>query len=522
MKTLNFFDSNGILGQPVFSSSTGKFESYLSPEKFIGEMDHSGIDCALVSHWDAINAHPSAGNAKLIEEIKGHNRLFPCWFVIPHHTGEMPEPKKLIKEMISKDVRAVRLFPIFHNFSMEEWSIGPLLKELEKNNILAIVHCPTDKLYDICRKHKKLNIVGLASLREIYPLLEKFDNLYASLEYYPDNNLVEDICRRFGAHRLVFGTRHIHPYDTHSNISANWVSGPTKAMVEYANISDKEKQMIAGGNLKRLLGVLSVPSVKHKPLSKLPCPIIDSHFHLGQLASKYKPGTDISSIIKTMDIIGVNKLCINSTSAVNGVTHYEGNNYIASICKKYPERFIGFAVINPNFNDTEDEIKRCIETLGLKGIKVHPRIHQCKLSDKKYKPVWEASEKYRIPILSHTGEGQFGSSPKAFEDISQKYSNGIFLLAHSGDNLEGLKICMKIAKKRDNVYLGTSDIVFAYNGILEYTIKQIGSDKILFESDACYLDFKYSLGTILYAKISDKDKARILGLNMARILKLKH
>ena len=424
--------------------------------------------------------------------------------------------------MISKDVKAVRLFPIFHNFSMEEWSIGPLLKELEKNNILAIVYCPADKLYDICKKHKELNIVGLAPLRELYPLLEKFDNLHASLEYYPDNNLVEDICRRFGAHRLVFGTRHIHPYDTHSNISANWVSGTTKTMVEYADITDEEKQMIASGNLKKLLGISSCPFIKHKLLPKLPCPIIDSHFHLGDIAYKYKSGTDVSSVIKTMDIAGVSKLCINSTGAVFGGNHYEGNNYIGSMCKKYPERFIGFAVINPNFNDTEDEIKRCIETLGLKGIKIHPRIHQCKLSDKKYKPVWEASEKYGIPILSHTGEGQFGSSPEAFEHISRKYPKGTFLLGHSGDNLEGLNICIEIAKKRDNVYLGTSDIVFAYNGILEYTVNQVGSDKILFESDACYLDFKYSLGTIIYAKISDEDKASILGLNMARILKLKH
>ena len=57
--------------------------------------------------------------------------------------------------------------------------------------------------------------------------------------------------------------------------------------------------------------------------------------------------------------------------------------------------------------------------------------------------------------------------------------------------------------------------------MLEYAVKQIGADKILFESDACYIDFRYSLGIILYARITDKDKAMILGLNMARILKLK-
>jgi predicted TIM-barrel fold metal-dependent hydrolase len=339
--------------------------------------------------------------------------------------------------------------------------------------------------------------------------------------------VVEDICKRFGADRIIFGTYY---YGLLSGTPASpllvpsCVPSSSRAMVTYADISEEEKGMVAGGNLRRLLGISSKPSVKYSFTSKiqrlasqgekLPTTIIDSHFHLDPDIYGYKPGTSLASIIKMMDITGINKICINSSKALWGGNHYEGNNYIASVCKKYPERFLGFAIINPKFDDTEDEIKRCIEVLGLKGIKIHPRIHQCDLADERYKPVWEASEKYQIPILSHTAEAGFGSNPKVFEEISKNYPKGTFLLGHAATT----KTSIDIAKKRNNVYLDT--VVSSVNGSIEHTVSQIGADKILFGSDCPFYDFNFALGYILYARISDEDKAKILGLNMRKILKI--
>ncbi len=534
---LSFFDINGTIGQPIISRRTGNLKGYLSADSLIDEMDYFGIDSALVTHWEALKYHPAIGNKKLIEEIKGYHRFYPCWVIMPHHTGEMPEPKELAKEIIANDVKAIALFPSLCGFSLEDWSIKPLFKELQRvDNIIIIIegYAGMD-LHSLCSRYPKLKFVVSASLRKLYPLLQRFSNLYINMGYsYTASGVVEDICKRFGAERIIFGTHHLNLLSgspVSPLLSPGCIPGSSMAMVAYADISEREKKMIAGGSLRKLLGIPSEPSSEYNfsgeiqrlafQGEKLPISIIDSHFHLGPDIYSYKPGADLPSIIKMMETTGVSKLCINSSEAVWGGNHYQGNNYIASLCKKYPERFIGFAVINPNFNDTTDEIKRCIEELGLKGIKIHPRIHQCDLTDSRYNPVWEASEKYQIPILSHTGEGQFGSSPKAFKKISQDYPRGTFLLGHSGDNLEGLKFCIKIAKKRDNVYLGTSDVVFMHNGMLEYTVSQIGADKILFESDCPWFDFNYSLGIVLYARISEKDKAKILGLNMARIMKIK-
>ena len=58
-------------------------------KEYIEKMDYFGIDYALVSHWDAVANNPSIGNKRLIKEIKGYDRLYPCWVVMPYQTGEI-------------------------------------------------------------------------------------------------------------------------------------------------------------------------------------------------------------------------------------------------------------------------------------------------------------------------------------------------------------------------------------------------------------------------------------------------
>ncbi len=53
---------------------------------------------------------------------------------------------------------------------------------------------------------------------------------------------IEEICRRFGARRLLFGTG--LPFTE---------AGPSIAQITYAEISDADKRSIAGDNLRKLL-----------------------------------------------------------------------------------------------------------------------------------------------------------------------------------------------------------------------------------------------------------------------------
>jgi len=79
--------------------------------------------------------------------------------------------------------------------------------------------------------------------RSLFALVKKFDNLYVETFGYKQHHGIEEFCKRFGAHRMVFG----------SGMPA-YSGGAAVAMINYARISDEEKRMIAYENLEKILG----------------------------------------------------------------------------------------------------------------------------------------------------------------------------------------------------------------------------------------------------------------------------
>ncbi|MEN8229383.1 MAG: hypothetical protein ABFS38_14590, partial [Bacteroidota bacterium] len=78
--------------------------------------------------------------------------------------------------------------------------------------------------------------------RYIYPLLEKYKNLFIELSRFMGAGTIEDMVERFGPRHLLFGTN----MPQYSGTAA-------VALLTYADIDQEAKQAIAGGNLRNLL-----------------------------------------------------------------------------------------------------------------------------------------------------------------------------------------------------------------------------------------------------------------------------
>lgn len=76
----------------------------------------------------------------------------------------------------------------------------------------------------------------------------------------------------------------------------------------------------------------------------------------------------------------------------------------------------------------------------------------------------------------------------------------------------GTPFIIDICSEFKNVYVDLAGDYFN-NGLIEFLVKTIGSDKVLFGSDVNWIDPRCNLGPILSAKIKDEDKTRILRLN---------
>ncbi len=247
MAKIAFFDCNASVGRAGYPHLLD-IQDAAGLER---EMEIAGIEEALVYHLAARDGHPPLGNALLEKEIAGHSNLYPVWILLPHHTGEMPGPDDLLGEMRRKSVKAVRLYPgrAHHGFTLAEWCVGPLLDALDAARVplfLDIEIVSWEEVFRILDKCPRLPVVvsncSYRHNRFLYPLWERFDNLYVETCRFLGAGVIEDVVRRFGPGRLLFGTN-----------MPQYTGTAMVARITYADISREDKEAIASGNLNRLI-----------------------------------------------------------------------------------------------------------------------------------------------------------------------------------------------------------------------------------------------------------------------------
>lgn len=245
MNELAFFDCNAQIGRYALKHP----EAFTTADALAEEMAHVGIAEALVFHSMAKEYAPKVGNQMLLGDLKGRDAMHPCWVVMPHHTDEIPRPDDVLAQMKQAGVRALRAFPVLHQWRLTEWCAGELLDMLEANRIpflLDMDQTSWDNVADILNAHPSLNLCLLRTSyrcdRMMYPLMERYENLRIETATYAVPSGIEEISRRFGARRLIYG----------SGLPVT-EAGPSIAQIAYAEITDADKRLIAGDNLRVLL-----------------------------------------------------------------------------------------------------------------------------------------------------------------------------------------------------------------------------------------------------------------------------
>jgi len=144
------------------------------------------------------------------------------------------------------------------------------------------------------------------------------------------------------------------------------------------------------------------------------------------------------------------------------------NDYIAEYVNSHKEKLIGFCSIDPFEKEAEEEIKRCISVLGLKGLKLHPTTQGFYPNDKKVYPIYEIAQELEIPIMVHAGAaGPTGpmvpaplkfSQPIHFEDVAMDFPDLKMIIAHLGIPWESETLAL--IRKQPNVYADISMMAF--------------------------------------------------------------
>lgn len=246
------------------------------------------------------------------------------------------------------------------------------------------------------------------------------------------------------------------------------------------------------------------------------CRIIDIHGHFGHEGWFDIPAGTPEAVIAVMDRVGIDMLCVSHLLSLRGDCR-RGNDLIAGAMEHYPGRFIGYAVANPNTPPAiVSELERCIDVLGMKGIKTHNEFHQYPADGPGYWTMYEYAREKNLPVLGHN----FGDAAMT-ERIVKAFPEVNFILAHTGANYQGRVAdpVIELTKKYGNLYLDLAGTMVSY-GAFEVLVKTVGRNQIVYGSDICYQQATHQIGRVLMAEIDADDKRAILGENAARLLGL--
>lgn len=202
-----------------------------------------GIRRAIVAHRVARDCDPTTGNRLLVEAIADRDALWGAAVLTPDDSSANALRKRL-QTLIAGKVRMVRIFPRSHNWSLSEWCCGPWLGVLEEMRMpLAVWHTETtwDDVAAVCRDHPRLNVIVEGPNRKLfyhnriyYGQLERYANFHLEIHNLVNYLGVDDIVRRFGSQRLIFGT--FFPQQD-PNVAMGLVVGGEMSQVDRENIA---------------------------------------------------------------------------------------------------------------------------------------------------------------------------------------------------------------------------------------------------------------------------------------------
>ena len=178
-----------------------------------------------------------------------------------------------------------------------------------------------------------------------------------------------------------------------------------------------------------------------------------------------------------------------------------GNDHLASIVAKYPDKFIGFAHHYPFAENAANELRRAVNELGLKGYKLLAPMLDRPIEDVAAYPVWEACAELNIPVLIHFGiQGGGGGiawheniNPLKLHNIAKDFPDVNFVVPHFGCAWirEALQLCwacrnVHIDTSGSNQWVRWVDGDWTVKKLFRKYMETIGPERIIFGSDSSY------------------------------------
>ena len=202
------------------------------------------------------------------------------------------------------------------------------------------------------------------------------------------------------------------------------------------------------------------------------------------------------------------------------------NDEVAAHCAAYPDRFVGAGSVDlARPMEAVREVRRCVEELGFKAIRMLPWLWDAPPDDRRYYPIYAACVDLGVPFclqVGHTGPlrpSEPGRPIPYLDRVALDFPELVIVGGHVGYPWTDEMIAL--ATKYPNVYIDTS----AYKPSrfppqLVHFLAHHGSSKVLFGSNWPMIAPRACLEGLDALELDDEARTRFLGGNAARVFGL--
>ncbi|WP_343264853.1 amidohydrolase family protein [Kordiimonas laminariae] len=227
--------------------------------------------------------------------------------------------------------------------------------------------------------------------------------------------------------------------------------------------------------------------------------------------------------VGAMDAVGVSMSLISAWYAPRNIMI--SNDEVAAFVSKYPDRFVGVGSVDISKPmEAVREIRRCVNELGFKAIRVLPWLWEVPPTDRRFYPVYTACCELGVPFctqIGHTGPlmpSEVGR-PIYIDQVALDFPELKIVGGHIGYPWTDEAIA--VATKHENVFIDTSAYTAArYPAQLVEFMRRHGRRKVLFGTNYPMITPGKALEALDSLGLDDEVKELFLSGNAQRVFGL--
>ncbi|MBN2028216.1 MAG: amidohydrolase [Actinobacteria bacterium] len=255
-------------------------------------------------------------------------------------------------------------------------------------------------------------------------------------------------------------------------------------------------------------------------------------YTMGPEMEEYIASFEPEHFIAMMDAAGIDIAVLQGEDQETTFNKRVSTEIAAELVGAYPDRFLGFAGVDPHKGEEAVAfLRQAVTEMGLVGAMISPWEHLMFSDDERYYPIYETCVEFDIPIWIHTSFNLSRQIPMEYghplhlDRVAVRFPELKIMAGHAG--WPWVAEMVAVAWRHPNVYLDISGIRQKYMGMpgtgwepLIHYGNSVLQDKVLFSTAWPLLQLEQAVQDVKELPLKEEVKVKWLGENARKLLRL--